>query len=111
MLWGTWHLPLFFVPGHPNYGQSFWIFVLGSTGLSVAMAWLFMNTDGSIGFAMLMHSAVNQTIGIVPTRLPSPGNPLTIDTSLVALLFVAFLWSTAAYFLVRMRSRPVAILQ
>ncbi|HVH25307.1 MAG TPA: CPBP family intramembrane glutamic endopeptidase [Vicinamibacterales bacterium] len=25
VLWGVWHLPLFFVRGHGNYGQSFWL--------------------------------------------------------------------------------------
>lgn len=53
---GIWHLPLFAVPGHANYGQPFWLFVLGSTALSVAMAWLFVNTRGSVGLAMLKHA-------------------------------------------------------
>ena len=38
LIWGVWHLPLFFVPGLGNYGQSFPLFVLGSTALSVAIA-------------------------------------------------------------------------
>ena len=50
LLWGVWQLPLFVIPGHANYGQSFWLFVFGSTALSVAMAWLFMNTRGSVGW-------------------------------------------------------------
>jgi membrane protease YdiL (CAAX protease family) len=104
LLSGVWHLPLFVIPGHGNYGQSFWLFVLGSTALSVAMAWLFMNTRGSVGLAMLMHSAVNQTNGLVPTRMANPGNPFTVfDTSLITGLFAGLLLVTAAYFLWRMR--------
>lgn len=54
-----------------------------------------------------MHSAVNQTMGIVPTRLAAPGDPLTvIDTSLITLLFGALFGFTVGYFLVRM-SRSV----
>jgi len=107
VIWGCWHLPLFFVHGLGNYGQSFPMFVLGSTGLSVAMAWLYAHTNGSLLLAMLMHSAVNQTMGIVPTRV-APGNPLTvIDTSLVTLLFGALFALTVAYFLVRMPGRVV----
>ena len=53
---------------HANYGQPFWLFVLGSTALSVAMAWLFMNTRGSVGLTMLMHAAANETNRLVPTR-------------------------------------------
>jgi membrane protease YdiL (CAAX protease family) len=81
---GCRHLPLFFVPGLGQYGQSFPLFVLGAVGSSVAIAWLYASTNGSLLLAMLMHSAVNQTVGIVPTRLAQPANPLTaIDTSLI----------------------------
>jgi hypothetical protein len=110
LLWACWHLPLFFVPGLGNYGQSFPLFVAGGIALSVAMAWLYANTAGSVLLAMLMHSAVNQTMGIVPTRLAKPGNPFALDTSPVTWLFAAILWITAAYFLVRMRRVNRAII-
>ena len=51
---------------------------------------------------MLMHSAVNQTVGIVPSANASPGNPFALSVSLVMRLTAAFLWVTALYFLVRM---------
>jgi hypothetical protein len=51
---------------------------------------------------MLMHSAVNQTNSVVPTRLAVAGNPLALDTSLITVLTVVLLWITAAYFIVRM---------
>ena len=76
LLWACWHLPLFLLPGHPNYGQSFPTFLLGGVGLSVAIAWLYANSKGSVLLPMLMHSAVNQTNGVVPTRLAVAGNPL-----------------------------------
>ena len=38
IVWATWHLPLFFVPGVDNYGQSFMIFALQVTAISVPMA-------------------------------------------------------------------------
>lgn len=101
---GVWHLPLFLIQGLGNFGQSFPMFVLGSTGFSVAISWLYANTRGSLLLAMLMHSAVNQTIGVVPTRLPVPAdNPLTaIDSSPITLIFGALLIVSAIYFLVRM---------
>ncbi len=91
------------LPGIGNYGQSFPVFAAGGIALSVAMTWLYVNTRGSLLLAMLMHSAVNQTMGIVPTRLAKPGSPLALDTSLVTWIFGAILWMTAAYFLARMR--------
>ena len=102
LVWGVWHLPLFFVAGLGNYGQSFPVFVLGSTMLSVAIAWLYAHTNGSLLLAMLMHSAANQTTGIVPTRMANPGNPFALDTSLVTLLSAAIGLMTVGYFLARM---------
>ena len=101
---GGWHLPLFLIQGLGNYGQSFPMFVLGSTALSVAIAWLYANTRGSLLLAMLMHSAANQTVGVVPTRLAVPAdNPLTaIDTSPITLIFGALLISSALFILFRM---------
>jgi len=102
LIWACWHLPLFFVPGLNQYGQSFPLFALGGIALSVAIAWLYAHTEGSVGMAMLMHSAVNQTTGIVPTNVPGATNPFALSSSLVAWLFIALLWMSAAYFLVEM---------
>jgi hypothetical protein len=37
------------------------------TALSVAMAWLYAKTNGSLLLVMLMHAAVNNTKDIVPS--------------------------------------------
>jgi hypothetical protein len=70
--------------------------------LSVAITWLYAQTRGSLLLTMLLHSAVNQTVGIVPSANPNPGNPFSLDVSLVMWLTAALLWITALYFLVRM---------
>lgn len=103
-IWATWHLPLFVLPGIPKTGESFSLFLPGVTALSVAMAWLYARTRGSLLLVMLMHAAVNNTTGIVPGAAPgaTDGNPFTLDASLVAWLTVALLWIPAAWFLVRM---------
>jgi len=102
LIWACWHLPLFFLPGADTYGQSFPIWVLGVTALSVAIAWLYAHTNGSLLLTMLMHSAVNQTIGIVPDAEPNATNPFVLSASLPYLLTVGFLWVIAVYFLARM---------
>jgi len=102
LFWACWHLPLFFLPGADKYGQSFPLFLLGTTALSVAIAWLYVHTNGSLLLTMLMHSAVNQTIGIIPDALANATNPFALRGSPEFLLTVTFLCITAAYFLVRM---------
>ena len=39
-IWATWHLPLFFIAGIDKTGQSFPVYLLDVTALSVTMAWL-----------------------------------------------------------------------
>jgi uncharacterized protein len=102
LLWASWHLPLFFLPGADKQGQSFAVYVLQVTALSVAFAWLYVHTKGSLLLAMVMHSAVNQTKDIVPSIVQGAANPFALSTSLVAWLTVALLWICAGYFLVRM---------
>jgi membrane protease YdiL (CAAX protease family) len=107
LIWACWHLPLFFIPGLNQYGQSFPLFALGTIALSVAIAWLYAHTGCSVGMAMLMHSAVNQTTGIVPTSVPGATNPFALSSSLAAWLVVALLWMSAAYFLVEMSNGEI----
>jgi CAAX protease family protein len=102
VIWACWHLPLFFVPLGDNYGQSFTVFLLEVTALSVALAWVWMRTSGSLLLTMLMHSAVNQTKDIVPSSVPGATHPFALSTSLAAWLTVALMWLAAVYFLVRM---------
>ena len=103
VIWACWHLPFFFVPGTDTSGQSFPVYLLSVTALSVAMAWLYWRTNGSLLLTMLMHAAVNNTKDIVPSAVSAATNAFSISSSLVAWLSVAILWICAAYFLVRMR--------
>ena len=102
LVWAIWHLPLFFVPETSTFGQSFPVYLLQVTALSVAVAWLYWRTEGSLLLVMLLHAAVNNTKDIVPSAVPGATNSFALSTSLVAWLTVAFLWITAVYFLVRM---------
>lgn len=101
VLWAAWHIPLFFVDGGDTQGQSFPLFLVEVTALSVAMAWLYVRTGGSLLLTMIMHSAVNQTHDIVPSAVPGAMDPFALSTSLVAWLTAGLLWLCAAYFLLR----------
>ncbi|HEX9219052.1 MAG TPA: CPBP family intramembrane glutamic endopeptidase [Gemmatimonadaceae bacterium] len=103
IVWAAWHLPLFFIPGIETTGQSFTLYLLQVTAFSVAIAWLYVHTNGSLFLTMLMHSAINNTKDVVPSVARIPANPFTINASLMGWLTAALLWISAAYFLVRMR--------
>ena len=70
--------------------------------LSVAFAWLYKHTHGSLLLTMLMHSAVNNIPHFLPSAVTNAKNVFSLHASLVAWLTVVFLWIPAAYFLVRM---------
>jgi membrane protease YdiL (CAAX protease family) len=103
VIWAGWHLPFFFFSGTEKSGQSFPLYLLSVTALSVAMAWLYWRTNGSLLLTMLMHAAVNNTKDIVPSAVSTATNAFSLSSSRVAWLSVAVLWICAAYFLVRMR--------
>jgi membrane protease YdiL (CAAX protease family) len=107
VIWALWHLPLLFLPGTGSDGQSFPIYLLHVTALSVAMAWLYWKTDGSLLLVMLMHGSVNNTTNIVPAAVPGAVNPFAFSGSFVAWVSVALSWVVAAQCLSRMRRAEV----
>jgi membrane protease YdiL (CAAX protease family) len=104
--WAVWHLPLFFVPASSTFGQSFPLYLLQVTALSVALAWLYWRTGGSLLLVMLLHAAVNNTKDIVPSAEPGATNPWALSASPAAWLTVALQWIAAGLFLLQMRRAP-----
>lgn len=105
VLWAGWHLPLFLLPGTDTTGQSFPVYTSQVTALSVALAWLWWRTGRSLLPVMLMHSAVNNTQGLVPSPASGATDPLSIHASSVAWLTTLLLWIGAGCFLSRMPRR------
>ena len=102
VIWALWHLPLFYVVGADTFGQSFVLYTLQVTALSVAIAWLYGNAGGSLLLTMLMHAAINNTKDIVPSATPGATGMWGLNASLVSWLTVAVLWACAIVFLMRM---------
>jgi membrane protease YdiL (CAAX protease family) len=103
VFWASWHFPLFYLQGADTYGQSFPAYLLQVTAISVAIAFLYWRTKGSLLLPMLMHAAINNTKEIVPAIARTAANPLWPSASLMSWISVAVVWVVAGYFLVRMR--------
>lgn len=86
------------------FGQSFPLYLMQVTALSVVIGWLYWRTKGSLLLTMLMHAAVDNTKDIVPSSVEGTSNPFLLSNSLVAWLTVTLLWIFAFYFLFRMRT-------
>ncbi len=107
VVWALWHLPLFFLPGSGSDGQSFPIYLVHVTALSVAMSWLYWRAQGSLLLVMLMHASVNNTTGIVPAAVPNALHPMSLEGSLVAWATVGVSSVVAALLLLRMHGAEI----
>ncbi|MGH7648058.1 MAG: CPBP family glutamic-type intramembrane protease, partial [Gemmatimonadaceae bacterium] len=106
VVWAAWHLPLFFAAGADTYHQSFQLYTLQLMAYSIALAWLYWRTGGSLLLTMFMHSALNNTKDIVPSA-GSPGDSaFTFHGTLVFRLTVLLLWVVGVFLLMRMRGTP-----
>lgn len=108
VIWAIWHLPLFLIANTGSTGQPIAVFLLAVTAVSVAMTWLYLNTHGSLVPLMLMHAAINNSTGIVPSSGPTPSGVFSLNASSMAWITIGVLWVGAAYFLSRMSARARA---
>jgi uncharacterized protein len=102
LIWAIWHLPQFFIAGGDSYHRSFPLFVLQVTALSVAFAWLYAQTRGSLLLTMLLHAAFNNSKDIVSSATTAATTTFGLSASLVSWLTVAVLWICAGVFLATM---------
>jgi len=106
-VWALWHAPLFFIPGGDQLGQALLPYVLRVIGMSVALAWGYQGTGGSLLLCVLMHSAINQSKDIVPGIVPGATNPFTLHASAATWLTTMFVWVVAVFLLARMSRTTV----
>ncbi|SDK58496.1 CPBP family intramembrane glutamic endopeptidase [Natronorubrum texcoconense] len=69
VLWGGWHLPLFFDPTAPHAQwplASQLAYFIGIIGFSVLLAWVYNGSGGSILLVMIMHGSENALGALVP---------------------------------------------
>jgi membrane protease YdiL (CAAX protease family) len=97
LVWAVWHLPLFFVRGSDTFGQSFVVYMTQVIAVSVAMAMLYVRSDGGLFLPMLFHSAVNNTKDVVPSATPGAHDVFSPRASLEAWLGAGLLWVCTAF--------------
>jgi uncharacterized protein len=66
VLWGVWHLPLFYISGAPQHdsGLSFILFFIWIVALSPIYTWIYNGTGRSLAAILLLHwiSTIAETI-------------------------------------------------
>lgn len=86
VIWWLWHLPLFYIQGVSQYGQSYLAFGINVLGLTFALASIRKNTN-SIWLCVLFHCIVNSLSGIYIINNNIIGNVVTT----IILIFSSFL--------------------
>jgi hypothetical protein len=66
LVWGVWHLPLFFIDGTSQAYIPLALFLLSVVAMSVLFAWLVNRTAGSVVAALVLHTAINFWPTVVP---------------------------------------------
>ena len=71
VVWGTWHLPLFYIADTAQRHIPFGLFMVSTIALSVLFAWLFNRTRGSVLPALVLHTAINAWDWVIPDDCPT----------------------------------------
>lgn len=98
VIWGIWHLPLFFMTAtwHSQIGlglSGLWTFVLRSVGLALIMSWVYLSTGRSILSGMLLHFTSNFTGQLLA--------PLSERYDVLSMFIMLFVGLAACVWLVR----------
>jgi len=108
IIWAIWHLPLFYIAAADTFNQSFPLYLLQVTGLSVIMAWLFWKVNGNLLPLMIFHAAINNTKDIVPSAWKASASPFTLNASPIGWISVVLIWVVAVYAIYAMIRKPTA---
>lgn len=92
VVWGLWHLPLFFLADSAQAHTPIPLFVLNILAGSVVFGWLFARTQGSVLPALVLHTSLNAwagILGIVPTA--TTGGSYAWVTAILVVIALALL--------------------
>ena len=85
VLWALWHLPLFAIPGVPQYGRNYPLFAAALIGDAQLLAWLRERTQ-SIPLCVLFHAAGNAAWFVVIGNLSGRIQDVALATAVIRLI-------------------------
>ena len=93
IVWGLWHLPLFFMKGQDMYHNiPIWGFILGTIFLSIMFTWTYNNTGRSILAILLFHTMGNLSHFIFPAMSTAWGGLYSLILNVVVVIVVLVIW-------------------
>jgi hypothetical protein len=77
LIWGIWHLPLWFMTGDLHSAYSFLAFVMMTTSISIMYAWLYNSSGKKLVVVMFFHAMNNTAAPLLPFLHGTEGKPET----------------------------------
>ena len=75
VIWGIWHLPLWFMKGDLHSAYSFLAFVMMTTSISIMYAWLYNSSGKKLIVVMFFHAMNNTAAPLLPFLHGIEGKP------------------------------------
>lgn len=77
LIWGIWHLPLWFMAGDLHSAYSFLAFVIMTTSISIIYGWLYNSSSKKLIVVMIFHAMNNTAAPLLPFLHGIEGKPET----------------------------------
>jgi membrane protease YdiL (CAAX protease family) len=101
VVWVTWHVPLVWLEGAAQKGESILAFALLVLPLTFVFTWAFNAANGSLLLPLVLHTSINTVSYVV---VPQVLGPLAEDAVLTR-CFTGVLWAAALLLVWRSRRR------
>jgi membrane protease YdiL (CAAX protease family) len=75
VIWGIWHLPLWFMAGDLHGAYSFLAFVMMTTSISIVYAWLYNSSGKKLIVVIFFHAMSNTAAPLLPFLHGIEGKP------------------------------------
>ncbi|MBO3841261.1 MAG: CPBP family intramembrane metalloprotease [Candidatus Brockarchaeota archaeon] len=92
VIWGTWHLPLFFMSGTVQSQTPIWGFMILILCGTILFTWVYNNTGGSILAMMLLHTMNNLSFFMFPTLETTLGGLYLLILNIVFVTGIVATW-------------------
>lgn len=93
VVWGMWHLPLWFMPGEGHTYYSFLAFMLYTVSTSVIIGWLYNASGKKLIIPLIIHTAGNVSVPFFPilhmAKVAQPGYWVWVGVNIIVAICIS----------------------